>query len=308
MHDVFVQVGERLGHPVYGWAARWWELLDSFAAVAHEEPVRSTFDAFPNTVIGKPPQLLYPVDTLPDEIQAGMTELAAAIYAQDVPAGGLGFVTGFTALLGERTGAFFASIPPFMRRVTGNERVAVQIPIRNSGDKDGTHHLHADLFQNRVLMNVFQRPLAGEGHSYLLHRDIFLAHLARHTSQERLGWISDILGAVNCDSDAYDIFWEIVWEQPYSAELRREVESSCIKLNFAPGEGYWVHDGTWLHGRDYLSNERATFTRLHRWTYNNKQFATQPEHEMARLADQEALLETARLNAEANAPEPAPAP
>jgi hypothetical protein len=37
MEAVFVQVGERLGHPVYGWASQWWELLDSFAAVAHEE-------------------------------------------------------------------------------------------------------------------------------------------------------------------------------------------------------------------------------------------------------------------------------
>jgi len=37
MQDVFVQVGERLGQPVYGWAAQWWELLDSFAAVAHAQ-------------------------------------------------------------------------------------------------------------------------------------------------------------------------------------------------------------------------------------------------------------------------------
>lgn len=141
-----VEVGTRADLPLYSWGPDWWSLLEEFAGVADQDPQRSQFDAFPDTAIGRPPQLLYPVETLPADIQEGLRALATAIHTQDTPAAGIGLLCGMTSLLGKRTGALFAALPPLMREVGGDERVAVNIPLKLTGEPDGRFPLHADLF------------------------------------------------------------------------------------------------------------------------------------------------------------------
>lgn len=100
----------------------------------------------------------------------------------------------------------------------------------------------------------------------------FLGLLEQRVSPEELRWVSEALSGVNCAEDGYGIFQSLVWGRSFSDELRVQSMAESLRIRFGPGEGYWIHDGTWLHGRGYLSQDKATFSRLHRLTYATHNF------------------------------------
>lgn len=166
-----------------------------------------------------------------------------------------------------RLAKFVALLRAGIVRLTGDLKCALNAPVYAARRDDG-FPLHADLFLTERLLLVFDDvPPGKSGASLFLPMKTLLDITDR--IQEMPQQAADRLRHLVKDGanrDSFDEFYRLLysesnpWQSPVSRALRRA--RFCIKLR--RGEGYFIDDRHWLHGREPLhgSVSPSRFRRL----------------------------------------------
>jgi hypothetical protein len=152
---------------------------------------------------------------------------------------------------------------------TGQPMTALYAPLSYVGRSAGQFPLHADLYAPQYLWNVFDSvPTDGSGAALLLRLDKFFslakkAGVPRRVQKQVLNCFSD-----ESQGERFRQFYDllhvngITWAKTWG-EL---AEKAAARLPFGAGEGYLIHDRSWLHGRETPTGG-VTVKRVHRLVY-----------------------------------------
>ena len=224
-----------------------------------------------------------PVNAIRDSgLRAEMMLLAEAMYHYEFPPGGAVILTD---MLDDLTPTCSLELFGWLRaalvELSGAGASAVCSPTGNSGgaivaDENHVHDNrlspHSDLWIPAMLFNYFNRVVPGEGQSQLMPMEQ-LWPLA-----ESCGMPPDVIAEArrtlveSGECDYYDRFVSILYEfHPWSEELERELYTRSMTAWMKPGEGYFLNDREWLHGRSAVSTAPPEHKqhRIYRLAYNN---------------------------------------
>jgi hypothetical protein len=151
----------------------------------------------------------------------------------------------------------------------GQPMAALYAPLSYVGRSARRFPLHADLYAPQYLWNVFDRvPADGSGAALLLSLEDFFA-------------LADKIGVGNeaqtrfrkCLTDEtigerFRYFYDQmhVNGETWSDEWGTAAEKAATRLPLGAGEGYLIHDRSWLHGREAPTGG-VTVKRVHRLVY-----------------------------------------
>lgn len=153
---------------------------------------------------------------------------------------------------------------------SGHPLAALYAPLSHVGRSAKQFPLHADLYPPQYLWNVFDRvPKDGSGVALLLPLDKFFALASK------VGVPVVAQAAIrNCLSDEmrgerFREFYDLlhVNTERWSQEWGAAAEKSATRLPLGTGEGYLIHDRSWLHGRETPTGG-VTVRRVHRLVYS----------------------------------------
>jgi hypothetical protein len=204
-----------------------------------------------------------------------MLDFARAMYHYELPPGDAVILTGM--LDGPGAGAalhLFGWLRAALAAISGEESSAIAAPTGQVGDEDGSSALHADMWIPALLFNVFNHVVPGQGASLLLsmHEMWEVAEAAGVPADVRAEMDEARVEAGECDY--FDQFNGLLYdEHPWSDAVRRALVDAALEIPLAPGQGYFVNDREWLHGRTALSLDalprELKEDRLYRLAYNN---------------------------------------
>jgi len=130
--------------------------------------------------------------------------------------------------------------------------------------------LHCDLWQPETLMNVYDAVASDQsGESLFLHIDKLIAILETihgvpptHAHKVRSALRNPL------SHNAYDKFYDLLHHRrhPFRGELQKQMHHAALSVFLDRGQGYVVHDRTWLHGHA-TCNQRITGQRLYRLVF-----------------------------------------
>jgi hypothetical protein len=204
-----------------------------------------------------------------------MLDFARAMYHYELPPGDALILTGMLDGPGA-DGALhlFGWLRAALAAISGEESSAIAAPTGQSGDEDGSFAMHADMRIPALLFNVFNHVVAGQGASLLLSMDDMwnVAAAAGVPAEVRAEMAEARVEAGECDY--FDQFNGLLYdEHPWTDDVRRALAEAAIEIPMAPGQGYFVNDREWLHGRTALSLDalprELNNDRLYRLAYNN---------------------------------------
>jgi hypothetical protein len=152
-----------------------------------------------------------------------------------------------------------------------DERFSLYAPLSNTGKHAGDFALHADLYLPELLFNVFELvPGDSTGASTFLSTADLNRILRKIPSIPKniARRIRECL-TKPVDKDRFDEFFDLLHgpDQPWSSELSHHLAQREMTIKFAPGQGYLVHDRTWLHGRKTATGG-VPVRRVHRLVFN----------------------------------------
>jgi hypothetical protein len=128
--------------------------------------------------------------------------------------------------------------------------------------------LHCDLYIPQYLWNVYEETAPGrQGASTFLPVSILLDKLAvqvRSLPGRKREQLRKLIQVENY-KDRYDALFALLYgvENSWSAELKDRMHKECMQIKFAKGQGYMIHDRSWLHGKTRTFGH-VTAKRLHR--------------------------------------------
>lgn len=165
----------------------------------------------------------------------------------------------------------FALMRGSIAEMLGDQRFCLYAPLSTTGRKVGDFALHADLYLPEILFNVFERvPRDCSGGS---------TFLAVRTLRELLEGMDNVpakakAGILECfdlppTEDRYEkLFHLLHGPARWSKRLEKQMREHQLRITLARGEGYLIHDRSWLHGREAPSGGVSS-RRLHRLIFNN---------------------------------------
>jgi hypothetical protein len=129
--------------------------------------------------------------------------------------------------------------------------------------------LHADLYAPQCLWNVFDKvPSDGSGPATLLSMPRFFSLAvevgAPQTAQATIRSILREERGGERFREFYDLLH--VNNEDWAIELSGRAEAAADRLWLRQGEGYLIHDRSWLHGREAPSGG-VTTRRVHRLVF-----------------------------------------
>jgi hypothetical protein len=204
-----------------------------------------------------------------------MLDFARALYHYELPAGDAVILTRM--LDGPGAGGtlhLFGWLRAALAAIAGEESSAIAAPAGQPGDEDGSLALHADMWIPALLFNVFNHVVPGQGASLLLpiHEMWDVAAEAGVPADVRAEMEDARVEAGACDY--FEQFNGLLYDgHPWTDRVRRALIDAAIELPMAPGQGYFVNDREWLHGRTALAPDalprELKEDRLYRLAYNN---------------------------------------
>jgi hypothetical protein len=204
-----------------------------------------------------------------------MLDFARAMYHYELPPGDVVILTGMLDGPGA-DGALhlFGWLRAALSAISGEESSAIAAPTGQAGDLDGSFALHADMWIPALLFNVFNHVVPGQGASLLLSMDDMwdVAVDAGVPAEIRARMADARVDAGECDY--FEQFNGLLYDDhPWTDDVRRALIAAAIELPMAPGQGYFVNDREWLHGRTALAPgalpPELKEDRLYRLAYNN---------------------------------------
>jgi hypothetical protein len=276
------------------WGEEWRPLLGRFAEQARTmRPVqRISYESLPLWMrakvawsklrTGHEGHTLYtltwhlPVNEIPDGgLRREMLDFARAMYHYELPPGDAVILTGMLDGPGA-DGALhlFGWLRAALAAMSGEESSAIAAPTGQAGDEDGSFALHADMWIPALLFNVFNHVVPGQGASLLLSMDEMwdVAAEAGVPAEVRAAMADARVEAGECDY--FEQFNGLLYDDhAWTHDVRRALIAAAMEVPMAPGQGYFVNDREWLHGRTALAPDalppELKEDRLYRLAYNN---------------------------------------
>jgi hypothetical protein len=201
-----------------------------------------------------------------------LTDFALSLCRIKQPAG----VMLFTRLLSEPLDGrllrrVFALLRTSIANILGDERYSLYAPLGTTGMRAGDFGLHADLYMPEILFNVFENvPGDGSGASEFLPVRTLLGLTDEIDAVPKRARAR--LKACFRDARRADRFNELYGllhytERPWAKSLRAAMSDGRRSILLGAGEGYLLHDRTWLHGRTAPTGG-VPVSRLHRLVFN----------------------------------------
>jgi len=165
----------------------------------------------------------------------------------------------------------FALMRDGVAAVLRDERYSLYAPLGATGRYAGDFTLHADLYLPELLFNVFEEvPADSSGASIFLHiLDLYrlIDRIDAVPSQTRR-----MIATCFRDAAYGDRFGQLFGllhdhARPGILELEAAMRARQLTVRLGRGQGYLIHDRTWLHGREAPSGAVPT-RRLHRLVFN----------------------------------------
>lgn len=210
--------------------------------------------------------------TLTVEPRAELAAFARALCRLRRPAG----IMLFTGLMGDPLDGhllrrLFALLRANIASILGDRRFSLYAPLGVTGARAHDFALHSDLYMPQLLFNVFEEvPADGSGASTFLPTRIMSRLMEQLESlPPRVRSRFDECYRRASRGDRFNALYELLYgsELPWADALQAAMQSHRLSIVMAAGEGYLIHDRTWLHGREAPSGG-VPRRRLHRLVFN----------------------------------------
>jgi hypothetical protein len=153
---------------------------------------------------------------------------------------------------GQKLHVLFAVMRGALAESAANDFAAMYTPLGNTGDDIGDFPLHADLYVPQYLFNVFDNvPADAAGASTFLA----VSSLKRIVTKQ-----SNLPGAIvrrlmsmfeaGSKSDRFEKCFDLLHGgHPWVPQLEQSLAEHQMQIPLRSGQGYLLHDRSWLHGR-----------------------------------------------------------
>lgn len=204
--------------------------------------------------------------------------MAKAFYEYDLPAERAVILVD---MLDGQTPDSFLKWMAWMRgavaRLAKDTEASIAAPTSwvSSGTGDGRLPLHCDMFPARLLFNVFNDVVPGEGASTLLP----IGNVWEVA--EEAGMPSEVVASAKrtiANSGIEDYFLQFngkLYDDRWADKVDAALEAAAGKIYCEHGMGYFVDDRVWVHGRTALEVLDLPWERRHhrlyRWAFLNRE-------------------------------------
>jgi hypothetical protein len=96
--------------------------------------------------------------------------------------------------------------------------------------------------------------------------DALERHVTPEARERLIGW----LHREGMTSTSFHDNCSLLYHQPWGEALKAELINRASVVEFGKGEGYLLDDSKWLHGREYIRKDLATYQRLYRLAYDTR--------------------------------------
>ncbi len=280
--------------PHASWAAEWRPLLRRFGAeVPKMKPVqRVSYEPLPLRMrarvawsklkTGHEGRTLFtftwhlPVSAVRDSgLRREMLQFAESFYNYELPSGDAVILTRMLDDVGLDNGLpLIAWLRAAVAQMAGEESSAIAAPTGQSGAGDGSFSMHSDMWIPALLFNVFNHAVPSQGASLLLPMDDMWEIAAQSGVPEDARQKMEAARVEAGECDYFSQFNNSLYgNHPWTPEVTRALSAAAIEVPMARGQGYFVNDREWLHGRTVLKADALPAElkehRLYRLAYNN---------------------------------------
>ena len=282
-----------LALPHATWNREWHEVLDRFFGAAEHMPEPRKFnyelpggpDEIATEWSGRPltATLHLDVEAVTDSgLRREMLTFAEAFYEYELPAGDGVVLTGM--LLEpwrDQMEALIAWLRGALVDLTGQWVAAHFAPTAEAGSIDQSapepFEPHSDMWHTEMLFNIFNRTIPGQGAAMLMPMDeAWKVMASAGVPTETMATMrAELANAATCADFSKFNGWLFMPEHPWVPQVSKALMDACPPIAMEPGQGYFVNDRRWLHGRttlawpDTVPPARRPH-RLYRLGYNNR--------------------------------------
>jgi hypothetical protein len=183
---------------------------------------------------------------------------------------------------GEVVHYLFAIMRDVIAGILESPWAALYAPLASLGDDAGDFPLHCDLYIPEMLWNIFEDvPTDGSGAAVFLETATML-RLMKQVDSLPASTVRAVQRCLTTRSkrDRYEWFYDVLYgeEHPWTGELARHMMREQIRVSLAKGDGYLIHDRTWMHGRETPSSA-VSARRVHRLVFDTLESRVKrPDH------------------------------
>jgi hypothetical protein len=165
-----------------------------------------------------------------------------------------------------------------LARAWGDPRFALNSPLSFGTRKDTGFALHSDLYLPEMLLNIFDKvPTDSSGASIFLHVDrlnqiLTDADTLPRETRRRIEQFFTCSLPADGFADLYDLLHGR--RHKWVRFLERQMAAAQLRIKLHRGQGYLIHDRTWLHGRE-PANGSVTTARFHRFVFGTRSLHSQ---------------------------------
>jgi hypothetical protein len=212
-------------------------------------------------------------------LRAELMELVRAFYHYELPKQDAVMLTGMIEELGDSTLELLGWLRAALCEIAGDRHSAIAAPTGFTGslepDQPSEFEPHSDMWIPALLFNIFNDAVPGEGATTLLPMvemwDVVAGAGMPGDAIEQLQEAQVEAG----ECDYYEQFNGLLYkDHPWSEAVKEALFDASVEVHLGRGQGYFVNDRVWLHGRTALMPgslpEDRRHHRLYRLAYNNE--------------------------------------
>jgi hypothetical protein len=220
-----------------------------------------------------------PVNAIRDTgLRREMMSLADAFRHYELPEQEAVILTDMLGPLDEAALQLFGWLRAALVELAGDRSAAIAAPTGFTGslesDKPSAFEPHSDMWIPALLFNIFNDAVPGQGATTLLPIEQMWDVIAEAgMPEESIVQLQQAqVDAGECDY--YEQFNGLLYkDHPWSDAVKEALVETSVEVHMAKGQGYFVNDRVWLHGRTALmpgalAPDRRDH-RLYRLAYNN---------------------------------------
>lgn len=166
----------------------------------------------------------------------------------------------------------FALLRHYLAALCKDPRQALYAPLGSVGTHEGEFPLHADLYVPELLFNVFDEvPNDDSGASTFLPVSTLLDLMETPSIPDYVQRRVRAVFEESINEDSYDDIYDFLYDgsHPWVMSLLLAMTTRRFQIKLRSGEGYLIHDRTWLHGRT-APKGGVTANRVHRLIFNSR--------------------------------------
>jgi hypothetical protein len=170
---------------------------------------------------------------------------------------------------GQKLHVLFALIRGALVKMTANDFAAMYTPLGDTGEDIGDFLLHADMYVPQYLFNVFDNvPARTGGASTFLPVSSLKRIIAQQPKfPDAIARRLVSMFEKESKSDRYERCFDLLHgEHRWVPKLEEALVEHQLKIPLRTGQGYLLHDRSWLHGRNKPTGG-VTANRVRRLIY-----------------------------------------